>query len=79
MPSGSNESRNACAHCGKTSADAKAEGGKLRSCSGCCNAKAKGADVVPPRYCSRACQVAAWPQHRRKCAGRSSSSRARKE
>ena len=62
--------RHACAHCGKTSAAAKAEGDKLRSCSACRSAKNEGADVVPPRYCSRACQVAAWPQHKRECAGR---------
>ena len=71
--------RHACAHCGKTSAAAKAEGDKLRSCSACRRAKKEGADVVPPRYCSRACQVAAWPQHKRECAGRTGSTRAPEE
>ena len=71
--------RHACARCGKTSAEAKAEGGKLRSCSACRSAKEEGANVVPPRYCSRACQVAAWPQHKHECAGRAGSTRAREE
>ena len=62
---GDSTSRRQCAHCGKTSAQAKAEGLKLRKCSAC--AQAARADIVPPRYCSRACQVAAWPEHKRVC------------
>ena len=68
-------SRRRCAHCGKTSAQAKAEGGKMQKCAACTNAA--DADITPPRYCSRACQVAAWPEHKKVCAGRAGSARAR--
>mmetsp|Transcript_2217 Transcript_2217/g.8822 ORF Transcript_2217/g.8822 Transcript_2217/m.8822 type:complete len:173 (-) Transcript_2217:906-1424(-) len=71
----SRSSRRRCAHCGKTSAQVKAEGGKMQKCAACTNAA--DTDIVPPRYCSRACQVAAWPEHKRVCAGRAGSARAR--
>ena len=51
----------ACVQCGKTEAEAREEGGKLRICS-LCHAKTE-------RYCCRECQVAHWPTHRRSCAG----------
>lgn len=71
----SRSSRRRCAHCGKTSAQAKAEGGKMQKCAACTNAA--DTDIVPPRYCSRACQVLAWPEHKKVCAGRAGSARAR--
>ena len=71
----SRSSRRRCAHCGKTSAQVKAEGGKMQKCAACTNAA--DTDIVPPRYCSRACQVAAWPEHKKVCAGRAGSARAR--
>ena len=71
----SRSSRRRCAPCGKTSAQVKAEGGKMQKCAACTNAA--DTDIVPPRYCSRACQVAAWPEHKKVCAGRAGSARAR--
>ncbi len=35
----------------------------VKKCSGCCNAS------IPTRYCSRECQVAAWPLHKKTCHG----------
>ena len=55
------ESREACANCGRTLRDVKADGGKLRVCSGC------SGSAAPTLYCSTACQKAAWPQHKREC------------
>ena len=57
------ESREACANCGRTLRDVKADGGKLRVCSGC------SGSAAPTLYCSTACQKAAWPQHKRECRG----------
>ncbi|KAF5826344.1 hypothetical protein DUNSADRAFT_3495 [Dunaliella salina] len=47
----SSSKASACAECGK------AEGGTLQRCGGC--------RVV--RYCSAACQLKAWPVHKKGC------------
>jgi hypothetical protein len=49
-----------CACCGRTRADMKQDGGKLRRCSRCFDQAV--------HYCSRRCQELDWEQHKAVCA-----------
>ncbi|KAL4437307.1 hypothetical protein ABPG75_004446 [Micractinium tetrahymenae] len=51
------QARHSCSQCGMTASQAAAVGAKLRRCSRCRQV----------RYCSKACQRAAWLAHRKVC------------